>query len=308
MKPSIKKYCFLAVSACIFLSGCSGVQQKQEASSGAGDTVKKDGSLPLDPNRAALVKINNKLFNVPSPLQLAELLKKMNLPYSKELLNDVNNRQNYTTSFKQALNTGIYGADLGYINVYEQLPDAAAYFGVIRTLTSELGILNSFSEETMKRIERNSADKDSLLHIASLIYRESDSYLMNSDRNETGALIIAGGWVEGLYLMTHAKNGAPGEELKELIGQQKRPLNNLIELLRPYYGKVNVNYDSFLENLSDIANIFDEIDIKYTYKPSKTDEANKLTIINSETKAVLDQSHIAVITQKIEKLRNEIIK
>ncbi|MBQ3691562.1 MAG: hypothetical protein II937_17070 [Bacteroidales bacterium] len=308
MKSLIKKYCFMAVSACVFLAGCSGTQSQNTANTGSDTVNKKDAPLPLDPNRAALVKINNKLFNVPSPLQLAGLLKKMNLPYNKELLNDVNSRSNYTTSFKQALNTGIYGADLGYINIYEQLPDAAAYFGAIRQLTLELGILNSFSEETMKRIERNAADKDSLLHIASLIYRESDTYLMNSERNETGALIIAGGWIEGLYLMTHAKAGNSSDELKELIGQQKRPLNNLIELLRPYYGKVNVNYDTFLENLSDIANIFDEINIKYTYKSAKTDEANKLTVINSESKAVLDQSHIGAITKKIEKLRNEIIK
>ncbi|MBQ5540370.1 MAG: hypothetical protein IIU03_09065 [Bacteroidales bacterium] len=292
----------------IFLSACAG-------NAGGGkktdvDTSKKEQTAQLDPNKSAIVKINNRLFSVPSPLQLAGFLKELNLPFKKELLSDASARQNYTTSFKQALNTGVYGADLGYINAYDQLPEAAAYFSAVRFLTSELGILNSFNEETISRIEKNSGDKDSLLYIASLIYRESDYYLTNSDRNEIGALIIAGGWAESLYLMTNAGiSGGNTKKLCELICEQKYPLNNLIELLRPYYGKLgNVNYDTFLENLSDLAGIFDEINVKYTFRDTKTDENKRLTVINSESNAALEDAQIEVIRTKITKLRNEIIQ
>ena len=293
----------------ILLSACAG-------NAGGGkqadaDTARTNPKGQLDPNKAAIVKINNRLFSVPSPLQLAGFLKELNLPFKKELLSDASARQNYTTSFKQALNTGVYGADLGYINAYDQLPEAAAYFSAVRFLSAELGILNSFNEETISRIEKNSGDKDSLLYIASLIYRESDYYLTNSDRNEIGALIIAGGWAESLYLMTNASlsNGCNNRKLCELICEQKHPLNNLIELLRPYYGKLNnVNYDTFLENLSDLAGIFDEINVKYTFKDTKTDEDKRITVINSESYAALEDSQIAVIRTKITKLRNEIIQ
>jgi len=305
---SAKKYCGYLLATGIFLSACAG-------NAGGGkktdvDTSKKEQTAQLDPNKSAIVKINNRLFSVPSPLQLAGFLKELNLPFKKELLSDASARQNYTTSFKQALNTGVYGADLGYINAYDQLPEAAAYFSAVRFLTSELGILNSFNEETISRIEKNSGDKDSLLYIASLIYRESDYYLTNSDRNEIGALIIAGGWAESLYLMTNAGiSGGNTKKLCELICEQKHPLNNLIELLRPYYGKLNnVNYDTFLENLSDLAGIFDEINVKYTFRDTKTDENKRLTIINSESNAALEDAQIEVIRTKITKLRNEIIQ
>ncbi|MCQ2973418.1 MAG: hypothetical protein MJ211_01260 [Bacteroidales bacterium] len=296
----------VSVLACTVLSSCtSGDTNNQQNTQQPKDSSQKEEIL--DPNRGALVKVNNRLFNVPSPIQLASVIKKIDLPYNQELLNRVDKRQNYTTSFKQALNIGIYGANLGYINVFEQLPDAAAYFAAIRTLSQDLGIMNSFNEETMKRIERNNGNKDSLLYIASIMYRESDSYLMNSDRNEVGALIIAGGWVEGLYLLTHI---APAKDLNpeiiEMIGQQKCPLNNLIDLLRPYYGKLTTEYDSFVEELSDLAAIFDDIQIKYTFKPSVTEEDKKITYINSETEAVIDVQHIETISKKIEKLRNKI--
>ena len=235
------------------------------------------------------------------------MIKKLNLPYNRELLNNVNKRQDYTTSFKQALNLGIFGANLGYINVFEQLPDAAAYFGAIRTLSQELGIMNQFNEATMKRIEQNNGNKDSLLYIASIIYRESDAYLMDAERNEIGALIIAGGWVEGLYLLTHIDNidNLP-QEIIELIGQQKNPLNNLIELLRPYYGKLNDDYDKFLEELSDLATIFDTINIKYTYQPPTTDENNKITEINCVSKTEINKQQLENISKKIEKMRTKI--
>ncbi len=294
------------ITACIIVQACTPVNNN----SGEGAQTAPppaDQTQMLDPNRGALVRFNDRLFNVPSPILLAGVIQKMQLPYDKELLNSVNKYQNYTTTFKQALNLGIYGANLGYINVFEQLPDAAAYFGAIRTLSKELGIMNTFNEETMKLIERNNGNKDSLLYIASIMYRESDQYLMDAERNEVGALILAGGWVESLYLLTHiqlAKDMKP--EIKDLIGQQKSALNNLIDILRPHYGKISNEYDSFLENLSELAAIFDDINVKYTFKSVKTDEANRITIVDSQTETVIDEQHIETISRKIERLRNDI--
>ncbi|MBQ1884888.1 MAG: hypothetical protein II165_07730 [Bacteroidales bacterium] len=294
------------ITACIIVQACTPVNNN----SGEGAQTAPppaDQTQMLDPNRGALVRFNDRLFNVPSPIQLAGVIQKVQLPYNKELLNSVNKYQNYTTTFKQALNLGIYGANLGYINVFEQLPDAAAYFGAIRALSKELGIMNTFNEETMKRIERNNGNKDSLLYIASIMYRESDQYLMDAERNEVGALILAGGWVESLYLLTHiqlAKDMKP--EIKDLIGQQKSALNNLIDILRPHYGKISNEYDSFLENLSELAAIFDDINVKYTFKSVKTDEANRITIVDSQTETVIDLQHIETISRKIEHLRNSI--
>ncbi|MBP5682810.1 MAG: hypothetical protein J6X05_06180, partial [Bacteroidales bacterium] len=86
------------------------------------------------------------------------------------------------------------------------------------------------------------------------------------------------------------------------------PLNNLIELLRPYYGTAGKDYDSFLERLSEIANIYDAINIKYTYKPAETDEDSKITVINSESQVMIEKSHVTAIADKISRLRETIIR
>jgi len=303
---SIKALAIISLTG--ILSSCGGDGQN----SGNQQVTNSDSTQKeieqLDPNQTTLVQINSRLFSVPSPIQIAQVIKSVKLPYNRELLNLPSKRQEYTTSFKQALNLGVYGANLGYINIFEQLPDAAAYFAAIRGLSSELGILNTFNEATMKRIEDNNSNKDSLLYIFSTLYRKSDSYLMLNDRNEIGALILAGGFVEGLYLLTHiAHPEEMPKEVQQKIGEQKNPLNNLIELLRPYYGSLSDEYDNFLEQLSELGSIFDNVTIEYTYKPSVTDENNKITTINSTSTTIISKDQIKEIKTRVNALRNFIV-
>jgi len=263
-----------------------------------------DSSIRENPT---LVKVNNRLFSVPSPFQVAILVKDNKIPFNKSLLNPERNQINYTTSFKQALNLGIYGADLSYLNIYEQLPDVASYFAVVKVLSNELGITSTVDEKTLRRIEENSSNKDSLLTILSSMYRDADAFLFNNDRNEIGLLILSGGWIESLYIMTQTLNKYKNQEIINRIGDQKYPLDNLIELLRPYYGKLSDDFDTYLEELVDLATVFDGVVIEYKYVEPEVDVENKITIIKSTTKTIINEYQLTEITKSINKIRNKII-
>jgi hypothetical protein len=256
----------------------------------------------------AIVKINNRLFSIPSPFQVAILVKENKLPFNKELLNPVQNQMNYSTTFKQALNLGLYGADLSYLNIYEQLPDAAGYFAVVKVLSKELGILSTLDESIIKRIESNNSNKDSLLYILSTIYRDADAYLFNNNRNEVGLLILAGGWVESLYIMTQTLSKYNNQEIINRIGDQKHPLDNLIELQRPYYGKISDEFDEFLESLVDLASVFDGVVKEYTFEPPTVDVENKITIVNSKSKTIINEYQLQKITELTANIRKKIIE
>lgn len=254
-----------------------------------------------------LVKINDRLFSIPSPFQIALLVKDNNVPFDKNLLNLVQNQANYSTNYKQALNLGIYGADLSYLNIYEQLPDAASYFAVVKVLSKELGISSTLDEKIIKRIEDNSNNRDSLLYILSTIYRNADAYLFNNDRNEIGLLILAGGWLESLYIMTKTLQVKSNREILSRVGEQKHPLDNLIELLRPYYGNISDEFDIFLEELVELAAIFDGVVIEYTYSEPIVDEVRKLTTITSKTKTIITEYQIQKITEMVDSIRSKIV-
>jgi len=288
----------LVFAASLTLSNCN---------NDADENNQNDTIDSVELRNATLVKINDRLFSVPSPFQIALLFKENNIPFDIALLNPVQNQLNYATNYKQALNLGIYGADLSYLNIYEQLPDAASYFAVVKVLSKELGISSTLDEKLMKRIEANNNNKDSLLYILSTIYRDADTYLFNNDRNEIGLLILAGGWIESLYIMTKALNVKNNDEILSRVGEQKHPLDNLIELMRPYYGQISDEFDVFLEDLVELAAVFDGVVIEYTYAEPVVDVANKLTTITSQSKTIINEYQIQKITETVDSIRTKII-
>ncbi len=252
-------------------------------------------------------KIKNKLSSIPSPFQIAILIKNTQIAYKKELLNASQNTQNYLTSLKKALNIGVYGVDLGYMCMYGKDPDKDLYFRAISTLTDEIGLSHQFDDSFLKRIDKNRDDSDSVMYLLSKIYEKSDVYLFENDRSDLAALILAGGWIESLYLMIYLNEESPNEDLINRIGEQKRSLFNLIALLRTYYKKHSQQFDELLEELVELAHIFDGVDVKYTYREPKTDTSTKTTEINCVTKTIISEKLLLQISTKIKKIRTNIV-
>ncbi|WP_372642010.1 hypothetical protein [Ancylomarina sp.] len=244
---------------------------------------------------------NNILFSLPSPYQISLILHESGISYNKELLNPFRKASDYVTNFSRAINFGVYGVDLGYINIYQQTQDAASYFAVLKILSLDLGIYKVLDQSTVNRIEANMDNRDSLMVIVSDTYRNIDKYLKTNEREETGALILAGGWIESVYVLTQEMKNNPHPDLMQRIAEQKRPLENLIKLLIPNTQE-SESYKYLVENLIQLAYTFDEIIEEYEYIPSIDYPKKKLTVINSKSKLIITPKLISVITYKIDKL------
>jgi len=271
------------------------------------DTEQSNVSREEIDTSAVLLKYNETLFTVPSPYQATFQLEKNDVAFNKSLLNSVNNYKKYNTNFKQALNIGVYGTDLGYLNAYGQSTDCISYFTAIKKLSEDLGIKGAINTKKLKRIEKNIQNQDSLLYYMSSTYRLIDAYLKKNDRKEIGALIIAGGWIESVYMLSNAVLETDNRKLKNRLGEQKHPLNNLIELLSSYYYDSD-KYTNLIDSLVDLAYEYDGIIYNYYYKEPKIYPEKKLTIVRSESNVVISKYHIQSIAGKIEKIRNNIIE
>ncbi|MBN2663386.1 MAG: hypothetical protein JXR68_07025 [Bacteroidales bacterium] len=270
------------------------------------NTNKPDTSnTPIIPG---LVKVRNKVFSVPSPIQASILVKDLNIPFYKDFLNSPDNYVKYLTTFKQSVNIGVYGANLGNLFIYDQLSESAHYFTVIKKLAEQVGVLNSLNHSIFDRIENNSNNKDSLIFLMSDIFKDIDSYLLENDQEQIGVLIIAGGWIEGLYLLTKISAVSDNPEVNLRIGEQKSPLNNIIDLLQPYYNSGNTDLDYLIEKLVDLSIVFEGVEDVYTYEAPETDPQNKITIINSVTTYNISADDLMLISEKIESLRTWIIE
>ena len=116
---------------------------------------------------STLVKFKDKVFSIPSPMLISKQIKELNLTYDQDLVTPIDNYTKYHTTFKQAAALGVYGADLAYLLTYDQLSNVNEYFNIIKNLSEQLSLLNSITQETLDRIERNSENKDSLMYITS---------------------------------------------------------------------------------------------------------------------------------------------
>lgn len=224
-------------------------------------------SVKAEQESGNIFHFNNILFSLPSPYQISLILHESGISYNKELLNPARKASDYVTNFSRAINFGVYGVDLGYINIYQQTQDAASYFAVLKILSLDLGIYKVLNQKTVNRVEQNIDNRDSLMVIVSETYRNIDKYLKNNKREETGALILAGGWIESVFVLTQEMKNNPHSDLMQRIAEQKRPLENLIKLLIPY-SEESKNYKFLVENLIDLAYTFDEIVEEYEFVPS----------------------------------------
>jgi len=262
---------------------------------------------PLDSNKTSIVNINGTLFSIPSPIQTAMLLKQVGAPYNKAMLNGPGKISGYSTEAKRALNLGAYGADLGYIILYQQTQEAIGYLSAVKKLSEDVGISGAFDAKLIERFKLNMANKDSLLVFTSEAFRSSDAYLKNNDRAKVSSLIIAGGWVESLFFTSEMFSGKVADKTKllERIGEQKTTLDNLIKLLAPYYQEEGLT--EFIDSLLDLASEFDKIEVNYVFVKPTTDEANKITTINSTTEVKIAPELLSIIQEKVKNIRGLII-
>ena len=71
--------------------------------------------------------------NISSPVEMAAMIKDLGVPYSNKYISPTDRVGNLTTSYQQALNLGIYAADLGYLNMYNKTSAVIDYLTAIKT-------------------------------------------------------------------------------------------------------------------------------------------------------------------------------
>ena len=140
------------------------------------------------------------------------ILKLAGATYEWNLPLDPMKSDEFTGTTSQALAMGIYGADLNYASVFGKDNDMYMFLSCAEKLGNKLGLGQVFTKETTDRIEINVADKDSMQSIISETFWSMDAQLHEEGRESVSALIICGGWLEGVYLATQLAVLNPNNE------------------------------------------------------------------------------------------------
>ena len=262
-----------------------------------------DDELQISPN-----VMEEMVDNLASPIEMASLVKSLNIPFSQKYLATTKNVSNYNTSYAKAFNLGVFGCDLGYLNMYGKTSMVLDYITAMKTLAEGIHVGQFFDFTTLKRLATNNQNVDSLVYISQQSFNRMDKYLQKNNRGNLSILMVAGVWVEGLYLSTQFLKERPSvKRLADDICEQKLMLDQLILILKNY-GREQYIADLIAE-LATIKAIYDGIKITIELgEPRSIEVDGMLTFVQTDVSTVhyTDEQIQAIIAQA-EVVRNKLI-
>lgn len=173
-------------------------------------------------------------YPLPTSFEVTKLLVEAGAGYILDLCNHVDNIDKYLNLKSKALNLGVYGADLSYAATYNQTQETMQYLSASAKLINDLQIASGFNESLVKRVDENLNDIDSLIIIISDSFYDTYKYLASNEQDDLSILVMAGSWIEALYISTQISIiSMDNEKIVDIITDQNTSLEKLIEVMEP---------------------------------------------------------------------------
>src|SRR6056297_2876863 len=305
----MKKLIIILAAIAIVFFGCdSGKNKKENFGEILGDDPKLDSTQVSEelPTEAQQV-----LQNISSsPVEMAALLQSAGVEFSERYIAEVKDVDRYNTDFKRAVNLGILGADLGYLNMYKKTGPVMNNMQAIRKLLEELRVQQFFDFQTIKRLATNNENIDSLMYITLQSFNNMDTYLQQNGRSEISALIICGTWMEGMYIATQVLKEAqtPNPEIVERIGDQKEVIENLTTMLSYY--KNNPQFKTLHDSYARILSAYDGVTKTIEQREPEQREIDGIMVVvqNEISHVEVPDETLETIILTIEEVRNNLIR
>lgn len=251
--------------------------------------------------------INNIIQSIPSPLETTVLIKEVGSDYLRKDLSKPDNVDNYTTSYHQALNLGVYSMNLGYANIYSKNQDILKYLNSIKKLADQLNIGQFFDYNTLKKLTSSSENLDSLLQLSTSNFEKINYHLRQQKREYLSILILAGGWLEATHVTSLIYKESGNQVLKERIGEQKIVLERILLVLEVY--KTKPKFSELIADLKELKNAYDAVEIIIERSDPIMKVEGDQIIIESQDKMTVNISDedINTIINLIHSIRGKIV-
>lgn len=278
----------------LVMAGCGGPSGPKTS----GDVLTEGASVS---KRTEKLK---KIFRAaPSPMETARIVQKTGAQFSEDNLHSAMAASNYVTSDKQAINLGIYGADLSYATIFEENAVSIAYLDVVQSLANELGIGDVIDNDVIARAEANRTRQDSLVAIVSESFFEMNQKLKANGQEDLSGMLVASGWLESIYLATRYTEQA-NDDLKKRIAEQKLVMEDVMMLVKSYTQSAELA--GLIATMQPVVDAFDAV----------TKEAGASDITKSEGAIIIgggpsfsmSDEALASIANAVADVRNQLVK
>lgn len=258
--------------------------------------------LEIDPETLEAI-----ITSIPTPVEMNVMIRASGAEYYGEILHPASDVDQYTTGYKKALNLGVYGADLGYLNIYEKTGTSIDYLKSIKDLSDELRIGQFFDFAKLQELAADSENSDSLIYVSTRNFNNMNRALREDKRGKVSVLIITGTFVEGLNIASQIVKNAPNDQIVEKIGEQKLTVSDLLLILELYEGDEEMA--ELIADFKELKSEMDNVEIVITMgDPIATEVDGRLVIEETSTsEVIISQETLNRIIEKTETIRKKII-
>ncbi|KAF5078462.1 hypothetical protein DSECCO2_140000 [anaerobic digester metagenome] len=298
-KRMLKIYSAIVVTAVAIMS-CASDKGRDERVRVDADEVISDSNAVYGVQTAKQI-----FYSLPSPLETALILKRSGAVYNEEIMNPVENISRYNTNKSMALNLGIYSTDLSYASMFDQTQASIKYMSASKKVAEGLGILNAIDNSVIQRLEENVNNREVIMDIISETFLNTNSILEENDRVAVGAIILVGGWIEGLYIATSLIEDVhkADNELVERIIDQKLSLGTVINLLEQH--KSNPDVKDVLIDIYALDKIYKDVQISVSEVESVSREGESVTTLRSKNVVSVSPDVFNNLKTKIKEIRTK---
>jgi hypothetical protein len=177
-----------------------------------------------------------------------------------------------------------------------------------KKMADGLGILKAIDQETIDKLEQNINNSEVIMEIVSETFMNSNSYLQDNGQTAQAAIVLVGGWFEGLYISTRLVDmkNFNGNKLAGRIIDQKLSIDILLNLLNANKG--NPAVDEIIIQVEKLKLVFDKITISTTPVKAEFDKASNSTILKSEVKTDMTPAVFQELATTVAEIRSSFVK
>lgn len=235
----------------VFLLSACNMQRKSSGDSGESGEKLEKARVEQD--------VREFVYPLPTTFEVTEMLNRIGAAYILTLSNPVSNVERYLTEKAKAINLGVYSADLSYASTYNQKQATIDYMDVSKKLIDALNISGAISPDIVEKIEANQDNKDALVNLITNTFYDTYEYLNQADRGSVSMLVLAGSWVEALYIVTHiSEDTFNNKEMVKIVMDQKSSLNTLMSLMEVVKEKPAIA--EVMADLKPVHDIYNSVD------------------------------------------------
>lgn len=259
MKTLNKTALLSAAFAGLLLASCTQTNNNSGTQTNTQETISPSQQQALNQAKAVF-------YSLPSPVETGATLESLGVKFNGEYLSQVSSVDKYNTTSSQAVNLGIYSADLSFCALHEQNQLVIDYLATVKKLAEQLGIVGFFNDSTIATIQENINNKNKIVTIVTDSYNRSTNFLEEQERSEIASTVIVGGWLESLHICLQMIKEVDASEhqadIEEIILNQQYTLEDLLGMLTLFHDDNNVA--KMESTMTELKKKFDKMDGKIT--------------------------------------------